>query len=530
MTLRALPVLLLLASCATTQKPPAPPELPVVAPSPYDDPEIESIRIRAGALLAEQAMLVWNAWSGGETGDLTTGYEGTKELFSPDVLRRLREARDASDGLEKRALSRLALYLGGEGVAERTAHVTLALDEAKNTAVLALDETTRPWRHLDALLAAEASAAIRAKILAGETQTVPTLSELAIERFRQLDDAARAFGWDSRLDYALSLRDTDARTLRTLAESTLEITESLYRETMTELALRELALPLARVRRADVPRLLRSQSTESWFPAKTSIRTATDVVDGLELGFASRQGLTLETGDEPRRRSGPLCVPVSPPDDVRISLRPRSGLFDLRLMLRELSCAAAASSVHARQWELRELVPAVIGETWATLFEAPTRSPLWLTQRGVPTAERSRIVRDGAARRLYAVRLDAARLLFELRDPSADPKTTWRELASRASAFELTETDAERWALEQDAFLESADRLRGTLLAAQLNRHLMERHSALWWTSSQAGAVLETLWTKGGELTPDDIASRLDLGSLDAKSFVSTLEEQMNAP
>jgi len=220
-------------------------------------------------------------------------------------------------------------------------------------------------------------------------------------------------------------------------------------------------------------------------------------------------------------------VPVTPPTDVRLALPARAGLSELRLALREASCAAAAAHIETPLWELQRFTPPALGEVWGTLFELPTRAPVWLASKGVPDERRQRLVEDGIARRLQALRLDAARVLFALqRREGDDPAALWRTLASRATGFDLTESDAARWAIVQDAQLEAADRLQGTLLAAQINRKLMERHSAMWWSVAAAGGTLAELWANGAASTPSSLAQQLELDALSPDALVTTLGEQ----
>lgn len=523
-------IALLLNACATTRPQVAEADLAPPPPlTPYEQPEVDALRARARTLLEIQAKLVWRAWTGGKSADLAATYDYSDGLFSEASVELIRRARRESTGTDALALERLELYFAGETLAQRTEDVTIALMQAQKDSVIELAAGPRPWRHLDQLLAAEASAATRATLLAAEAPVVARLTELVLARNEELAAAIGKLGWPSVTHYALELRGARREPLLALAEATLEQTAPLYEQTMGALALRELALPLQRVRRADMPRLLRSVSTESWFPGSTSISTALSVPAGLGMDVSTREGVTFETGSEARRRARPLCVSVSPPTDVRISMKQVVGLYDLRLALRELSCALSTTAPRNPRWELRALAPSVLGDTWAFLFEAPTRTPLWLSQHAVPDDVRAQIISDGAARRLYGLRLDAARILFALGDDDGDPAARWRALASRASGFELTEDDAARWALEQDSFVDSIDRVRGQLLAAQLNRHLMELYSAMWWTSEAAGQHLESLWVQGGALTLDALADDLALGKLGPEALVSTLSEQMEA-
>lgn len=432
---------------------PAPAPAPA-APRPPVDP-IADVRARVEELLRRQAELLWRGWTTGEAVDFGVTYVGAEGLFSKDTIARVREVK-SKDPERARATRLLLGFLGGEAIGQATAKVSEEADAVRRDARIDLGKgQTRPWAELDAVLATQASAVERARTAAAEGPVLDALLPLLERRAAALDDAARAAGWANRLALALDAHGLDAEKLRRLAENVLAGTDGPWGMTADPLARERLGLPLAKLRRSDLPRLLRAPSTETWFPAESALRTAQSVI-GVSVGPSLRVDVSELTTRDPR----PLCVPIDPPSDVRVSARPRAGFGPLRSFVHELGRCAAASRSSGESWELRRL-DRVAEETAAAAAELALGDAATLTKLvpALPAAERARLVAWEGVRQLYAVRLDAARTLFALdwlggTLPTA-PADHWGMLASRALGFELNAEERRRWLLEQDDLLAS---------------------------------------------------------------------------
>ena len=86
---------------------------------------------------------------------------------------------------------------------------------------------------------------------------------------------------------------------------------------------------------------------------------------------------------------------------------------------------------------------------------------------------------------------------------------------SRALCRPVTAEDAARWPLPRDPLLRSADALRATLLAAQLEAALSGRGGQPWWRQPETGPFLAGLWAGGSARTPEELARAAGLGGID---------------
>jgi hypothetical protein len=345
--------------------------------------------------------------------------------------------------------------------------------------------------------------------------------------------------------------------LAALAERTLATTESVARTAIAATAQRNLGVTIDRLKRADLPRMVRTAAADPQFPPGkgwTSTQ-ATLTAAGADLGR-----VRIDADPSPSKAPRPLALFVDPPADVRLSVRPTGGLDEQRALLREATRAAGGVVVDVPRWELGQLGAGSAAEGVAQLFEELAGEPAWLREqtalRGEPLDD---LVHTQATRRLLAARRAAAMVLFEIRrrevPASAESNAAlYRELLQRATFATFTDDDAGRWPIEADGSLRAATQLQGAIFAAQLQQVLEKPPDtppvaaatpaaapadppkpadARWWHQTAAGPTLRRIWAQGRSGTAQDAARDvLGLNGLDPAVLASAVEKQLsyNAP
>lgn len=529
----------LIASCATPG--PRPAEVPPAiqaspdrdSDSPLDRRPIAAIRTQIHDLLQRQAELYWRNWSRGERVDFSSAYEGTERLFTADTVRLLREAARNAEGDDRRALETLTAFVTGELVAHETAAVREQADRYEADAVVRLGESEYPFRQLDRQLAAEPSAARRSRLHAAAEPVVTELARLAQQRIDRTSEVAKSLGFTSTLALGAKLREFDPQELEALAESVLDATEAPYLEHVDALAREDLAIPLSRMSRADVPRLFRGLRTQGAFPAAGEVEAGLRTFTGLGIDPTKQDNLLIDAQPQPGKNARALCVPVSPPDDVRLSVRPVGGADEYRAFLHELGHAQHYAHAKHPRWELRQLGNEASTEAYSLLFDRLLDSPEWLAKHAKLDEEtRTRQIRKATLRQLYLLRRQAAQLLFDLRWHSgrldAPPAQAHRALMSRAEGYELESSEGAFLVESEDLFAASQP-LRATLLAAQIEKHLVAVYGDHWWQSKAAGDWLRALWAEGTALSPDEVARRAGADRLSADAYVERLTRRLGS-
>ncbi len=329
--------------------------------------------------------------------------------------------------------------------------------------------------------------------------------------------------------WTAELREATPEQLAALADAVLSQTQDAWTATLTRLAQRELQLPVERIGRQDLPRLVRLPATEGFKRAEVVSRIRS-TLDPLQLDPAALKTVTLDVADGPKKNPRGLVLGVVVPTDVRVSLKPVGGARDQRSALHEFGHAVHDAYTEERRFELAKLGNRTTAEAFAALLESLTSEPAWLEQAGL-SADASRTwVQAVAVQELFLVRRAAGKVLFNVAAarPGADVRAMYRATMDRAYGLPGTPQDDARDTLDQEATLGAADYLRGWLLGAQLRAALVKKFGAVWWQDPGAGAFLKPLLAPGNRLDADGLARQLGDAGVSPEAFVSAMVPRLS--
>ena len=529
-----------------------------VLPPPPDDPRDFAAELseETQALLRAEGDLLWTRWTSG-SGPLPSGaLADHPRLFQREAVAAVASAagsaRKPADELALRLLhgTLATLQISREAAAE-----TDALERARAALTFAAPgdaRAERGERDLDRLLTDEPSAQKRAAIAQAEAKAAQPVAPLALARDQAVAKAMARLGLPGWDELIAEMHQATPAELAELAERTLAATDATTQKAVGGTAQRNLGVTVDRLRRADLPRLLRSAAADAQFPPGKGWASAqaTLAAAGADLGR-----VRIDAEPSPSKAARPLALLVDPPRDVRLSVRPTGGLEEQRAVLHEAARAAGGAAIDVPRWELAQLGPGSAAEGVAQLFEELAGDPAWLREqtaiRGEPLDD---LVHTQATRRLLAARRAAAMVLFEIRRRQG-PETAeanaslYRQLLQRATFAALADDDAARWALEADGWLRAATQLHGALLAAQLQL-LLEKTPAgsatavgssdgakpppqtPWWHEQGTSVVLRKVWAQGRSGTAQDAARALGAAALDPAALAAVADKQLsyNAP
>jgi hypothetical protein len=522
---------LLLAACASQPVPSDP-----VASFPSRNPEREALgpavaelAVKAEALLRSQDELVWKHWTEGVPADLAKTYVGTEAWLTPESVARVAQLRElTSEARERRALEHLHAYLAGEWMAQQLADVSDAIAALEQSLTFKVAGTERPYRNLESILATEKSALRRRQIYEAATPAVQKVSALIERRGARAAELLPQLNLDPTA-WTAELREATPEQLGALADAVLTKTQDPWKSALTRLADRELQLPLDRIGRQDLPRLVRLPAVEGFKRAEvvSRVRTALGL---LELDPAALKTVTLDAGDSPKKNPRGLVLGVVVPTDVRISLKPVGGARDQRSAFHEFGHAVHDAFTEERRFELAKLGNRTNAEAFAALFESLTTEPAWLEQAGLPADARRAWIQSVSVQELFLVRRAAGKVLFNIAGsrPGADLHAAYRSTMDRAYALPGSVQDEARLTLDQEATLGAADYLRGWLLGAQLRAALVRKFGPRWWQDPGAGAFLKPLLAPGNSLDADGLARALRDSGVSPDAFVAAIVPRLS--
>ncbi|HEY3588008.1 MAG TPA: chromosome segregation protein SMC, partial [Myxococcaceae bacterium] len=317
---------LLLAACAGQPVAPTP-QVSQPARNPERDalePAVADLATKAEALLRSQDELVWKHWTEGIPADLAKTYVGTESWLTPESMAKVARLRAlTTDDRERRALDHLHAYLAGEWMAQKLADVSDAIASLEQSLTFQVAGTDRPYRNLESILAAEKSALRRKQIYEAATPAVEKVSALVERRGAKAAELLPTLNLEPTA-WTTELREATPEQLGTLADAVLTRTQDAWTVALTRLAQRELQLPLDRIGRQDLPRLVRLPPTEGFKRAEVVPRIRS-TLGPIHLDPAALKTVTLDADDSPKKNPRGLVLGVVVPTDIRISLKPAGG-------------------------------------------------------------------------------------------------------------------------------------------------------------------------------------------------------------
>ncbi|MGA9525631.1 MAG: chromosome segregation protein SMC [Myxococcaceae bacterium] len=498
---------------------------------PWLDREAAELSGRAEHLIRAQDEIVWKHWTEGAPLDLSARLEEQRALYTREALDRVDAVRRRTTEPDQvRALELLRAHFAGEYVALTTAPEQEAFDTLQASLTFEVDGQAYPLRNLERLLARERNALRRQALHKAGTEVVTRLGPAA-ERLQQaLDTARTAAAYGSRLELAAALRRTRPERVKALAERILVETDEAFRKVLEQLAARELRLPFENVRARDLPRMFRSRDVDELFPAKEIPARAEATVRGL--GIDLHRAVKIDDRPLPQKNPRPLALPVQIPDDVRLSVRPISGVRAQVGYLHELGHALHAAHTKQPSFELSRMGGSTVSRAFSELFAGLAENPIWLEQKAGLTGDRLAQYRaESAAWDLYLLRRNAGRALFALAvwsGEAADPAVAWGEIMSRALGVTVEESERVHHLLEADTTLASASALESTVLAHQLRAQLEKRFGPGWWEQVAAGEYLRSLWAHGTALDAEELARAAGDAGLAPDALVLWLEQALS--
>lgn len=508
-------ILLFLAACGHARPSPAisaPKGAPAGPPPPDPLQVAPAISDETRGLLRAEGELLWTRWTTGAGPLPASAAADHPKLWQPETARLVAAAAARSAGVDATALHLLAHRLATLSIAHQAGEAIDALERARAALTFTLEDAPRGERELDRLLTDEPAAAKRGAIALAEARAAQALVPLALARDAAVESAIAAAGLGSWEQLEAQAHGMPVADLAALAEKTLVATQAVAAKAVGAASVQNLGVTLDRLRRADLPRLVREAAADPQFAPGHAWPAALDAFG--RLGLTPPASLTVDAEPSPSKGARPLALLIDPPAVVRLSLRPAGGIEEQRATLHEGARAMGGALTQQKRWELAQLGEGAAAEGAAQLFEALCGDPEWLRAatelRGEPLDE---LVHTEAARRLLAARRAAALVLFEIQRRTA-PRTAeaqaalYRGLLQRATLATLTDDDVARWAVESDVWIRSAAQLEGALLGAQLEL----------LPPAQKSEQLARIWAGGRSLAA---------GPLDAAALVKVAEARL---
>lgn len=500
------------ASSPSPSQPPAGGARPAPPPRDLLAEDVAQLSAALERFLRAQDEALWTQWLTGTLYDAEALRARFPQLFRADAVVTVRQARTAA-GADPRALGHLEGALAGLQISAQAAASETALANLEASLTFTGDDRDVPWRELSRTLANEPSALKRKAVWAASHRAAERLGALLDRRDAAVLQAHRALGLEPDTFSELRL-ELDLDQAAELAETLLKQTDAAWRAVLERRAREELKLPLERLSRADLPRLMRPASAvEAAFPKELQAARARAPFEAL--GLLPAPG--FEVVSDEARVKGVLPLPLLVrPYQARLAVRPRPGLRPFEAFLNELGRLAALREASGQRFEYARLGAPVVADVTGALFEGLVGKPEWLAAAQLSPEAARAAARAWTDAQLFELRKASALLLADIAAHDLGPaeaQEQWRALLSRALALPVPADEAARWKLELEAGLLPAHALRVHALAAWLDGALEAQHGPSWWKNPSAAQTLRKLWAPGTALPPEAVLPPLNVAA-----------------
>jgi hypothetical protein len=490
---------------------------------------LKQLRDEAQTLVHEQMELAWARRTQGAQVNIPATYRGHEKLFSLDTLLFLAQVLTKID--DDRNFKKAVEYFR-DYVLRETVNLRVQAIDAEVAALFAGRTFTYqgvkyPYFAVRRLLADEPDFASRQAISDAAQPILEAANPLLAARNQRLTRLARELGFADYVKLSEQFRHVDLDRFARDCRRFLDKTEDDYLEELGWASRYALGLPIERLRRVDLPRLVAGAGKfDEHFPADQALARLTNAM--VEMGLTLGR-IKVDDADRAAKSPRARCVPVAAPEDVRLSWRPTGGQAAYRSLWQEMGHAQQLANTRTPVWEFRHLGDNATADTFAFLFGGLLDHPYFAHRHlSLEGSDLRNYVRLGSLRQLLMARRFAAMTLYELElhRGAAHPAERFREWMGRAYGIDLTAADGTRYLNDTTDFFVGADYLRAWWLEAMLDVRLEKQFGDRWFTASEAGAFLKNLWKPGQFYDGTELARELDFRKVAPKYFIKRVKRR----
>lgn len=489
---------------------------------------VAEIRDRAQRLRSDLARANYQLRVGlRDVSSLAGLYREHQLLLGPGVLHAIQRDLSEASGDERRRLKALFNWIAGQHIEAQLAPLDDELRSWETGATVQLAEQEIPLRRVpDWILRAE-DRRQRLGWEAARHRRIEEAAALRLDVVHRGREAVVQLGLGGYADARERLAALDLHRVEREATAILAGTEARYRRLFAEEADARIDARDGPPTRADALWLAGMRWLGRLFeiqPFHAHLRRA---LGNMGLSRAFDRSVRVDFDQRPLKHERSFTAAIRVPGEVVLVVCPLGGWLDARRLLHE--AGQALHYTHAAPslgWEERVLGDDSIGESLALVFDSLMLDGAWIeSTTGLEGDALKEYRRLAGFLRLYQLRRDAARLLWEVKLARADrpgqQADRYAELMSDATGFAhhpgtyLTDHRRGYWA---------ARRLRGWMLSAIILDRLHRRFGAQWFLREAAGQFLIEVLSAGRREDAARLATQFVHEGLTADPLLSRVE------
>ncbi len=442
-------------------------------------------------------------------------YERYAHLFGEDVVRELL-------GLtQDRRRRYLAEWVTLEYLENLVKGMTESISNAMRQATVEWEGQQIPYHNLRPMISNEADMSRRHRLDELEREVTASANPKREQRLSKLHDRASDLGFESYIALCDQLRGLDLPSLTRQMRSLLNDTREIFYQRLEE-SLSGIEIRVEEASTCDILHLFRGRRFDALFPKEAMIPALTTTLAGMGIDMAQQENLELDIEPRPLKSPRAFCAPIRIPDEVKLVIKPIGGPDDYASLLHEAGHAEHFLNVDPDlAFPFKRLGDNSVTEAYAFLFHYLPLNHHWL-HRILGIEDGSEFVRLARFQKLWFLRRYSSKLLYELELHTRLDGAEERYVSLLGDELGVAIPPEDYLKDVDDAFY-CAQYLRAWIFEVQLRRFLENEFGAEWFTMRDAGEYLTSLWRRGQELRPEELATEMGYEGLDAKYLVEEL-------
>ncbi|NOX38615.1 MAG: hypothetical protein GXO78_13880 [Calditrichaeota bacterium] len=490
---------------------------------------VEQLQLEAQKLAKQQALLLWFHGTQGTRMHLEETYRNHQELFSIPTLQLIvdviQETRNPNKTLELRYFKN---YLLQKFVEMHTVTLDDSLRDLYDYSTIQIGKQAIYFRNLPYLLSRERSAQKRRQLWNRGLQVVERMVPLFIQKYHKSRILARQLGFPDYTAFVAEIHYFSPELLLSLAEQTLQETDSIFQALQTRVSRRLLGKAAATIHPADYPLLLSGREFSEYFPPEYLQTSYNQLLRSLGIDIKKQTGLKMDLDDDPAKIYPALCIPVDIPTDVRLSVKPSGNFQDFIQLFHILGMAQQYLHTEVNTWAFQHLGPTPVRKAFGQLFETVWENPNWMKQTGLLNhPDRKHYWEYIAFRKLFFIRHWAqiyidGHQIFQSATPDSQRLENFVNsiLIFPDYAFEM-----DWYLIDMNPFMNAAIQFQAALFTEALLQHLEKNFGTNWFENPRSGKFLKSLWWKGNSLPLAAILKKLDVPELNPHHVERRIEQ-----
>jgi hypothetical protein len=490
--------------------------------------EVNNLRERLADFNRQINYAYWDNASLGKELDLDPIYD----QFA-DVLKNDRLLSDLAESLKNPAYAdehRSLLYLYKELSSDRIWNELSACDEEFNNAqaeiTVNIDGKDIAYRDIGLTMYLSDDRDFRRRLSElTETVNIEKLNPILQEEVAKQIEMTQLWGYKDAGDWWSYTHEINLEQFREQMEELAKTTKPMFKKMLAERAKTKLGMDISEVKPYDHTILFRSNEYDQYFPKEKLLSTFEGFIAGIGIDLTQQKNILIDITDLPEAEPRPVTYTVNVPDDIRVLVKPSTGLDNYVSLFHEMGHAEHYANCTETKYELQLLGDGGVSETYAFLFEDMLSDYEFLTgELKIPDQDARGIVYDSLFGNLYSLRYYIALLNYEipLHHGKGNMIDIFKKNMEKYLLLKRDKRDAEA------SYLLCNEDFYGIyyLEAWLLSHHLEEEYGHPWWHNPQAGEFLLGLYAHGDGLNCQDVAKVMGFDGLEPKYLLDYYQQQ----